>query len=160
MRTPRAAIRGRFLQLRGIVFDMPHVVNGAAAHLAASSLAQRCKTVGGDFFKGVPRGADAYIMTAILHGLDDDACERVLRNCRAAMRPDGRILIGEFVLKPANEPDLGRIIALEMLVMAGAGRERTAEEFEDLLGRAGLHLRRIVPLRAGTSLLEAASRPS
>jgi hypothetical protein len=66
------------------------------------------KDVDGDFFASVPAGADAYIMTAILHDWDDDASAAILRNCCAAMRPSGRVLIGDFVLKPANEPDFGK----------------------------------------------------
>jgi antitoxin component of RelBE/YafQ-DinJ toxin-antitoxin module len=46
------------------------------------------------------------------------------------------------------------MVDMEMLVVA-AGRERTKEEFQRVLSRAGLSLSRIVPLSAGTSLIEA-----
>src|SRR4029453_18952587 len=36
---------------RGIVFDLPHVVERAQAHLAGTGVADRCTTVSGDFFK-------------------------------------------------------------------------------------------------------------
>jgi hypothetical protein len=41
-----------------------------------------------------------------------------------------------------------------MLVIAG-GRERTREEFRDLLARAGLRLRRVVPTASRLSIVEA-----
>jgi hypothetical protein len=42
-----------------------------------------------------------------------------------------------------------------MMIAHGRARERTASEFEALLGAAGLKLLRIVPTRAPVSLVEA-----
>lgn len=145
----------RFPNLRGIVYDMPHLVNGAAEFLASQGLQDRAAAVGGDFFASVPQGADAYIMTAVLHDWNDDACATILRHCRAALMPGGRVLIGDFVLKPVNEPDFGKLIDLEMLIMSESGRERTEEDFRGLFRQAGFGLGRIIPLPAGTSLIEA-----
>ncbi len=150
-----ARILERFPQLQGIVFDQPHVVDAVASHMAERGLSDRCGPVAGSFFESVPAGADCYIMTTILHDWDDESCVRILRNCRAAMAPNGRVLIGDFILKPANQPDFGRLVDLEMLVVAGVGRERTEMEFRGLLARAGFDLKAIVPLPAGTSLIEA-----
>ncbi len=150
-----ARILDRFPQLHGIVFDQAHVVDAVASHMAERGLSARCRPVAGNFFESVPAGADCYIMTTILHDWDDESCVRILRNCRAAMAPNGRVLIGDFILKPANQPDFARLVDLEMLVVAGVGRERTETEFRGLLARAGFDLNRIVPLPAGTSLIEA-----
>jgi len=150
-----ARILERFPTLHGVVFDQPHVVEPVASYMAERRLSDRCRAVAGDFFERVPAGADAYIMTAILHDWDDDSCIRILRNCRAAMAPSGRILIADFILKPANQPDFGRLVDLEMLVVAGIGRERTEREFRNLLSRSGFALTQIIPLPAGTSLIEA-----
>jgi hypothetical protein len=54
------------------------------------------------------------------------------------MKPTGRVLIAEFVLRPVTQPDLGRLVDLEMLIMTGSGRERTATEFSELLEQSGL----------------------
>ena len=51
-------------KLRGVVFDMPRVAEGANAQIAAAGLADRCEFVGGDFFETVPAGADAYTAEA------------------------------------------------------------------------------------------------
>jgi hypothetical protein len=154
-----ARILERFPTLKGIVFDQPHVVDAVPSYLAERGLSARCRAEAGNFFDSVPAGADAYIMTTILHDWDDDACVRILRNCRAAMAPAGRVLIGDFILKPSNQPDFGRLVDLEMLVVAGVGRERTEKEFRSVLARAGFALSRIVPLPAGTSLIEAIPEP-
>jgi hypothetical protein len=84
-----AHILARFPEMRGIVYDMPHVVNGAETYIDQLGLGDRCQAVAGDFFTSVPAGADAYIMTAILHDWDDDASTLILRNCRKAMKPCG-----------------------------------------------------------------------
>ena len=150
-----AHILERHPNMHGIVYDMPHVIGGAAAHLVERGLTARSEAIGGDFFDRVPAGADAYIMTAVIHDWADERCEVILGNCRAAMKPGGRVLLADFVLKPANQPDLGRMIDLEMLAMTSNGRERTEEEFRALLGRSGLRVSRIIPLPVGTSLIEA-----
>jgi len=149
-----ATIARRFQNVRGIVFDMPHVVEGARKYLAEVGLSDRCEAMGGDFFESLP-AADAYIMTAILHDWNDEKCISILRNCRRAMRPGGRVLIGDFVLKSANQPDFGRLIDLEMLLMTHSGRERTESEFRELLTQSGLLLAKVIPLPSGNSLLEA-----
>jgi hypothetical protein len=58
------------------------------------------------------------------------------------------------VIPPGNEPGLGKILDLEMLVMPG-GRERTEQEFRALFDRAGFDLTRIVPTPSPLSVVEA-----
>ncbi len=152
-----AAVLARYPAMRGIVFDLERVMPETRAKLKERGLDQRCQAVGGNFFDAVPSG-DAYIMTAILHDWDDECAVAILRNCRAAMNPGGRVLVGDFVLKPSNEPDFGKIIDLEMLVMTGGGRERTEAEFRRLFGDAGLEVSRIVPTPAGHAVVEGVSR--
>jgi hypothetical protein len=127
--------------LRGIVFDLPSGLDDAVATLTARGVLDRCRVEPGDFFEAVPGQADAYLLKQILHDWDDDAAIRILANCRAAMAPGARLLILERMLPemvgPADMPTL--LIDVHMLVVTG-GRERTAAEFEDLLGRAGFTL--------------------
>jgi hypothetical protein len=139
--------------MRGVVFDLPHVVEAAGPRIAAHGLGARLEAVGGDFFAAVPP-ADAYILTNVLHDWDDARATAILGNCRAAMRPDGRVLIVDFVLRPVNEPDIGRLFDLEMLVLTEGGKERTEADFASVLAAAGLRLDRLVPL-GGLSLIEA-----
>jgi SAM-dependent methyltransferase len=148
-----SAILARYPAMRGIVFDLPHVVEAAAARVAARRLGDRLEAIGGDFFAAVPP-ADAYIMTNVLHDWNDADSIAILRNCRAAMRPGGRVLIGDFVLRPVNEPDIGRLFDLEMLVLTDGGRERSEAEFAAILAASDLRLSRVVPL-GGLCLIEA-----
>lgn len=81
----------------------------------------------------------------------------ILRHCREAMAPGGRVLVAENVIPPGNRPNWGKLLDINMLVVTG-GKERTREEFRDLLARAGLRLRRVVPTASPLSLLEAAAK--
>ena len=71
------------------------------------------------------------------------------------MAPAARVLLVEQVIPPGNAPFPGKLLDLNMLVMTEGGRERSAEEYEQLLARAGLRLSRIVPTPAAVSVVEA-----
>lgn len=140
---------------RGVVFDLPHVVQGAQAAIAAAGLSDRCETVAGDLFESVPSGADAYLMRSIIQGFNKECALMVLRNIRRTIKPEGRLLLVEHVVPPGNKPSLGNLVDLQMLVMTG-GRERTAGEFQDLLGAAGFELLGIHATASPQSIIEGA----
>jgi hypothetical protein len=70
------------------------------------------------------------------------------------MNPGGRVLITEMVLPPADTPHPGKMLDVMMLVGPG-GQERTAQEYDALLGKAGFRLNRIVPTQSAVSVVEA-----
>jgi len=141
--------------LRGIVFDLPHVVEGAKPRIESLGLAPRCEVVGGDFFEAVP-AADSYVMKSIIHDWDEPRALTILKNCAKAMRgPKGRVILIEQVIPEGNEPSLAKWIDMEMLAMAG-GRERTEAEYADLFAKAGLRLARVVHAPSPFSVIEAA----
>lgn len=129
----------------------------AQALIARAGLADRCRTVGGDFFASVPAGADAYLLRHILHDWEDPDAVAILRNCREAMPPQGRVLVVEMVLPPGNTPGFGKWLDLMMLLVAG--RERTEAEYRLLFGAAGLELNRVLPTTAEVNILEAVRGP-
>ncbi|HYH68721.1 MAG TPA: methyltransferase, partial [Urbifossiella sp.] len=137
---------------RGVVFDAAHVADGATPRIAEAGLADRCRAEGGDFFRALP-AADAYVMKHIIHDWPDDRATTILRNCRAAARPGARLVLVEMVIPPGNEPSPGKLLDLEMLVIA-SGKERTEEEYAALLAGAGWRLTRIVPTRSPASVIE------
>ena len=137
---------------RGVVFDAPHVVEGAAPRIAEAGLSDRCRALGGDFFRSVPAG-DAYVMKHIIHDWADDKATTILRNCRAAANPGAKLLLVEMVISPGNEPSPGKLLDLEMLVIA-SGKERTEAEYAELLAGAGWKLTRIEATKSATSVIE------
>jgi hypothetical protein len=95
-------------------------------------------------------------MKHIIHDWDDEKALTILKNIRAALEgtPGGRVILLETVVLPGNQPDMGKLIDLEMLLLPG-GKERTADEFASLFERAGFALTRIVPTQSPLSVIEA-----
>ena len=151
-----AAILAANPDLRGVPFDQPHVVADAGELLQEAGVAERCEVVGGSFFEAVPPGADAYLLKSVLHDWDDPEAIAILRRCRAAIPPSGRLLVVERVVRPANEPDGTKLLDLHMLVMLG-GRERTAAENAALLDQAGFRPGRVIPTSSPYSIIECAA---
>jgi hypothetical protein len=147
-------ILARHPRMRGVLFDLPGVIERARASVASADCADRLEFVAGSFFEAIPEGADAYLLRHIIHDWDDDQSEAILRNVRKVMRPQTRVLVVESVIEPGNEPSFGKLLDLNMLVMPG-GVERTEPEYQELFERAGLRLNRVVPTDAGVSVIEA-----
>lgn len=139
---------------RGVLFDLPHVIEGARETVATTNAADRVEFATGDFFASVPAGGDAYIMKHIIHDWDDERALTILRNIKQAMNPGGRVLLVESVIVERNSQDFGKLMDIEMMVSPG-GKERTAAEYEDLFARAGFRLTRIVPTKSAYSVIEA-----
>jgi SAM-dependent methyltransferase len=140
--------------LRGVCFDVAYVAERARAHLAAEGVASRCDVAVGDFFDEVPAGGDVYLLSRIIHDWDDARATQLLKNVRRAIAPGGTLLVIDAVLEPGDEPSLGKMMDVNMLVMTG-GRERTAEEFRALLGAAGFRLTRVLAAGSTASVVEA-----
>ena len=145
--------------LRGTLFDLPRVVEGASPFLVKEGVADRCEAVGGDMFVSVPDGGDLYLLSHVIHDWDDQRATNVLQACRRAMAPAAKLLILDRVMPERIEPNpivQGNVLLdLRMMVGTGGGRERTAGEFEILLSTAGLRLVRVIPTRAPVSIVEA-----
>jgi hypothetical protein len=154
-----AGILNAHPNLRGIVFEQPHVTERARQRLEAAGLADRCKVEGGNFFAQVPSGGDVYLLKHVIHDWDDARAAAILRNCRRAMDARAKLLVVEGVY-PAriDQSDASRGAAstdVNMLVCTG-GRQRSAAEFRSLYEAAGFKLSRIIPTPARVSLIEGA----
>jgi hypothetical protein len=146
-------------RLRGTLFDLPRVVQGASPLLVKAGVGDRCDVVGGDMFTSVPEGGDVYLFSSVVHDWDDVRATKVLQVCRRAMKPEARLLIIDRVMSERIEPDpttQGNVLLdLRMMVWTSGGRERTAGEFDVLLREAGLHLARVISMQTPASLIEA-----
>ncbi len=149
------AILAAHTQPEGVLFDQPQVLEDPRDLLAAG-VAERCRLVAGDFFSAVPAGAELYVLKRIIHDWDDADAIRLLGNCRAALGDKGRLAIIDAVMTPGNAPDPNKGTDVSLMVLT-EGRERTAEEFAQLLQSAGLRLVAIhgLPAPASLSIIEA-----
>ena len=107
-------------------------------------------------FERVPEGGDAYLLSYIIHDWDDERAAAILKNCRRAMRPGGKLLLIENVIAPGNTPSYGKLTDLAMLVGPG-GQERTEAEYRALCAAAGFTLTRVIPTRSPRSIIESES---
>jgi ubiquinone/menaquinone biosynthesis C-methylase UbiE len=144
-------------KMKGILFDLPHVIERAKERIQASGLLDRCTLVWGSFFDAVPEGADAYILRHIIHDWDEEKCLTILRNCHRAMLPASKLLVIESVIPPGNKPFHGKFLDLVMLLIPG-GKERTEAEYRTVFERAGFELTRIVPTGTEVSIVEGKKR--
>ena len=149
-----AALLSRHAGLRGVLYDLPHVLRDAPAFLKARGVESRVTIEPGSFFEGVPAGGDAYVLSHIIHDWTEEQCLTILGHCRRAIGPDGRLLIVETVLPEGDTPHQGKLQDLVMLVFPG-GQERTENEYAELLGKADFRLRRVVPTTSVVSIVEA-----
>jgi hypothetical protein len=141
-------------KLKGVLYDQPSVIARAEKdqHVTAKGIAERCRLESGNFFEAVPKGGDAYIMKYILHDWNDEACVKLLSNCRAAMNENGKVLVVDNVIAPGNDPSWGKLLDIQMLIIGG--RERTKKEFAAMFAEAGLKLTRVVPTKGPLSIVE------
>ncbi|MES9558228.1 MULTISPECIES: methyltransferase [unclassified Streptomyces] len=137
--------------LHGVLHDQAHVLTGH--RLDHEDIADRWSLSEGDFFSSVPKG-DLYLLKRILHDWNDEQSATILRNCRQAMTPGGRILVIDAVVPPGDLPHQSKTLDL-MMMTSLVGRERTEEDFTRLFEEAGLRLRRIVPTPTVLSVVEA-----
>lgn len=150
-----SAILRKHPTVRGVVFDVPNVAAGAKEFLASANLADRCDVTSGDFFQAIPvTGADACTMKFILHDWTDEQSLTILRNLHRALPAGATLLLLETVIPQRNEHSFGNFMDLNMLVMTG-GRERTADEYRQLLKQAGFEFQRVVPTESLLGIVEA-----
>jgi O-methyltransferase domain/Dimerisation domain len=140
--------------LRGTVFDLPSVTPTALEAEHELGVQDRFSVVAGDFFQDAIPPADLYLLKRILHDWNDDACLAILRNCRQAINPGGRIVVAETLIGEIGTPGLVPLIDLTMMVLLG-GKERSLEEFQALFNAAGFRFTTIKPTSTPFVLIEA-----
>ncbi len=136
-------------QARGVLFDLPQVVDRARREPHA-----RVDYVGGDFFRNPVPACDAYMLMTVLHDWSDEESVAILNNIKANAPPAAKILLVEGVVQPEARNNFLLDLDIEMLAMT-TGRERTAKEWNTVVSAAGMRLTRVIPVRGWTSIVEA-----
>lgn len=141
-------------RLQGVIVDLPGAIDAACKCIQSHSCRDRCAAISGNFFQSIPRGGDLYLLSGVIHDWGDEAAEIILKNCRNAVRPQGKVLAIECVLPEGDEPSFSKLLDLNMMVMTG-GRERTEQEFRGLFGRSGLWVTRVIGTLSPLRIIEA-----
>jgi hypothetical protein len=144
--------------MRGVLFDLPHAFEGGSKVVAQAGLADRCEVISGDFFLSVPAGADLYLLSRVIHDWDDEKSVAILKVVRAAIAPNGRLILLETMLRRDGNTLYPLLSDLNMLLLTG-GCERTEEEYRALYHAAGFKLTRTVATKSPTGTTVIEGRP-
>lgn len=149
-----AAILARHPGMRGTLVELARPAAAAAATLAAAGIDERCEIVTGSFFEPLPAGADAYVLSGVLHDWDDERALAILRRCAEAAGASGRMLvIEEGLFDDAGASGLRSEMNLRMLAYTG-GRERTLGELAELASGVRLRVSSVHRVTSYRSIVE------
>ena len=131
----------------GVLFDLPHVIEGADV------ASERLTLQGGDFFRDTLPSCDAYLLMEIIHDWADEESVAILQAVQRAAPSHAKVLLIERLVPDDPGPDWSKMLDIHMLALFG-GRQRTRQEYEALLTKSGFVLLRDIDTRAGISILE------
>lgn len=151
-----ASILRAYPTLRGVLFDLPHVVKESPRLFEAAEVADRCEVTSGDVFNAVPAGYDAYLLSRVIHDWDDESASAILTNCYQAMKPQGKVLLVERVILTGRAPEMLVLEADIQMLFGTGGKERTDDEYRTLLKAAGFGHIKFIPMFAPFYIIEAA----
>jgi hypothetical protein len=158
-----AAVLKKHSFLRGVLFDLPNVVEHAPSVLAAAGVLDRCTVEGGSFFEKVPARGDVYLLKQVIHDWNDQCASAILRCCYSHVSKDARLLVIERRMPERPDPGAATevfLADLEMLVMTPGGRERTEAEFKGLFAEVGLEHLKTLQTASPLSIFETRPRRS
>ena len=141
--------------LEAVLFDEQQTVEAAKPLLQIFRVAERVHCVGGDVLHDIPVTAEVYVLKNVLQQFDDEQAGAILRNCRDAMPPSAKLLIIErLLLELASDDPAAIMLDLHMMAITG-GRARSLQQFEALIGEAGLAVSKVTPTSSGLAIIEA-----
>ncbi|MEU6496101.1 methyltransferase [Streptomyces sp. NPDC046984] len=143
-------------ELRGTLVELPGTAENARRQLADASLTDRCTVVPGTFFDPLPSGADAYVLSFVLHDWNDRRAAQIFDRCAAAAAPHGHVVVIERLREEGMKQPWATAMDLRMLLTVG-GRERTLDDFRALAATVNLTLNTAVQTPTGASVLTFAT---
>ncbi|HSH52276.1 MAG TPA: methyltransferase [Bacteroidales bacterium] len=140
--------------LKGLLFDLPHVIKNAKENFRKYNLSDRVKLMPGSFYEKIPKGGDIYLMKNIIHNLSDQQAIDILIKINNVLPQKGKILIIEPVISHKNRYSFAKLFDIQMMVSQDGGKERTKKEYCQLIHQAGLNLNQIISTVAPFSIIE------
>ncbi|CAF2993677.1 unnamed protein product [Rotaria sp. Silwood2] len=149
----------------GTVFDLSHIVNkfknGEEFELRKIHKNKWSFLSGNMYDSSTVPLADAYVLKHILHDFDDNKCLEILSSIRKANENEKDtptvIFIIEHIILPneALSNWQSHAIDIGMAILFDNARERTQDEYEELLKKTGFQLKKMYPIQAPNSIIEA-----
>jgi hypothetical protein len=124
---------------KGLLYDLPEVVETASEYLRSKGVADRCAIVAGNAFRSVPRGGDVYIVSRVLFNWDDERAGLILGNAASAMADESRIFVIDLLMPERGDRQRAWVSGNDLnLFLVFGSRHRTRGEMEALFEGAGL----------------------
>lgn len=128
------------------LLDSGSVLAVARRQAGALGVGDRVHYIEGDVFE-VPLGGpyDAILLSQMLHNLDAEQCEELLRRAASALDSDGVVVVHDMLREgsPRDDP-ASRLFSVITLAWTPGGEVRSLEEHEMLFDASGLRLREAV----------------
>lgn len=96
-------------------------------------------------------------MQSFLHGFDDDDCIKILNKCREAIPAEGgKVILVEIVVDIDGTLEFARPrLCMDLELGMFGGKERTKDEWKNLLTEAGFWKYKIIPMTVNEAIIEA-----
>lgn len=126
-------------ELRAEILDVEAVVPLTERYVAEAGLSDRVTARPGDLRSDdLGSGYDLILVSAICHMLSVEENRDLLRRCRQATAPGGRLVIREFILdEDRTGPPRAALFSLNMLVATKGGNSYTEREYAEWMLEAG-----------------------
>ena len=146
-------------KIHGVLFDLQHAFEGGQRTIAEAGLSDRCEVVSGDFFRSVPAGGDAYILSRVIHDWTDEKAVAILKVVRGVLSAKGRLLLFETMIRAHDRLSYPLLSDLNMVIRTG-GCERTEAEYRTLYKAAGFKLTRAIKTLSPTGMTIIEGKPA
>jgi ubiquinone/menaquinone biosynthesis C-methylase UbiE len=145
-------------QSRVTTVDFPEMTPITREFVEKYGAANRYDYLQGDL-RLVDFGRDRYdlvILGHIIHSEGEKHGKELLRKSHEALRPGGKLLIGEYVPNDARtRPAMPLLFGLNMLLQTEVGAVFTMREYRDWLKSAGFHKAAIIPVPPPSTVIIA-----
>ncbi len=90
----------------------------------------------------------------VIHDWADDPAGEIIASVKKSAPDGAKLLLIETEVPETREPDWSKTLDIVMLTLFAA-RQRTAAEYEQLVGPNGFSIQRAIDTHAGISIFEA-----
>lgn len=142
----------RHTHLECSTFDLPAVAPIAEKAIAKAGLADRVRTVSGDFLTENLPQVDVITMGMILHDWNLDRKKQLIRAAYDALPEGGALIVIENLIDDARRENVfGLLMSLNMLIEFGDAFDFTGQDFTGWCLAAGFSRTQIIPLTGPAS---------
>ncbi len=124
--------------VKSTIFDLPETIN-IAKKVARREGVKGIGFIAGDFHvDDIGAGYDLILVSQIVHAFSADENVALLKKCRAALNPGGRVVVQEFPINDARTaPPNSALFSVNMLVGTENGRCYSPKEIKHWLAKTG-----------------------